>query len=383
MERFDVAIVGAGPAGCSAAIFLARRGYSVVLLEKSVFPREKLCGDFLNPVNWEIFEKLGIQDELLSLKHAKVQSFRMSASSVNVTVPFARRNGSYAFGLGLRRSLFDDVLLRLAEREGATIRQGCKLNQLSREKTEWGLTWGDSSASEKVAATLLIGADSRNSWVAHRLGLTAPGEKSAKFIAFQLHLQAYGQTDGEVQIHLFPGGYAGLVGLGGGMANLCFTVEKRKAREASVDAFFEKCLYRNLHLKKALEQSKIVGDMRSAYPVYFSPRRCYGDGFLLTGDAAQVTEPVTGEGVYFALKSGELAAKAIDLAFTKGKFSFRQLSSYSLACQQIFSSRQRVNGLIRALIYRPSLLEPLIRLSSKNFFPIGCLVNLVCGTRQT
>lgn len=59
MKRFDVAVIGAGPAGCSSAVFLACKGYSVALLEKQQFPREKLCGDFLSPANWEIFEKLG------------------------------------------------------------------------------------------------------------------------------------------------------------------------------------------------------------------------------------------------------------------------------------------------------------------------------------
>ena len=72
MERFDVAIVGAGPAGSSAAISLARKGYSVILLERAIFPREKLCGDFLNPANWPLLERLGVVDEILSLEHEKV-----------------------------------------------------------------------------------------------------------------------------------------------------------------------------------------------------------------------------------------------------------------------------------------------------------------------
>ena len=66
MERFDVAIVGAGPAGSSAAIYLARKGYSVALLDKEQFPREKLCGDFLNPVNWPVLRDLEIDREVLA-----------------------------------------------------------------------------------------------------------------------------------------------------------------------------------------------------------------------------------------------------------------------------------------------------------------------------
>jgi geranylgeranyl reductase family protein len=379
MKRFDVAIVGAGPAGCSSAIFLAHRGYSVALLDKALFPREKLCGDFLNPANWEIFDRLGIRDALLSLQHEKVESFLISRQSASATVPFPSRNGCSFFGLGLRRSLFDDLLLRLAERDGVTVRQGCKPSELCRDEAGWVLTCGDSSAEKNLRAKVLIGADGRNSWVAHRLGLTAPAESSGRFVAFQLHLRDCRGIDRDVQIHLFPGGYAGLVGLGEGMANICFTAEKKLAREApAIDIFFKKYLYQNNRLKDALRTAEPVGEFRSMYPIYFSPRRCFGEGFMLAGDAARVTEPVTGEGVYFALRSGELAAEAADAAFQRGDISARQLSGYGVACRRAFAGRVRINRLVRAAIHRPYLLTPLLSFSRKSNFPVVALVNRVC-----
>jgi geranylgeranyl reductase family protein len=381
VRRFDVAIVGAGPAGSSAAIFLARKGYSVALLDKSLFPRDKLCGDFLNPVNWEIFEKLGIDDKLLASEHEKVSSFRISTPTVEACIPLTSSNGQRAFGLGLRRSLLDNLLLKRAEREGATVRQGFRINSLCREDHGWILSESEDADGGAVRSRLLIAADGRNSWVAHRLALARQAENSGRHIAFQLHLRGCRRIGGEVQIHLFPGGYAGLVGLGGDMVNLCLTVDKEKARKTlTADALREKCLYKNLHLRETLQDTEIVGDMRSVYPVYFSPRRCCGDRFMLAGDAARVTEPITGEGVYFALKSGELAAEAIDLAFIKGDFSAQILSHYKRACQRAFSLRQRVNSIIRALIYRPSLVRPSIRLACKTSFPIGPLVHFVCQT---
>ena len=77
-------------------------------------------------------------------------------------------------------------------------------------------------------------------------------------------------------------------------------------------ALLERFLWKNRYLRELLADTEIVGQIRSAYPVYFSPRRCYGDGFLLVGDAARVTEPVTGEGIYFALKSAEILAQTIE-----------------------------------------------------------------------
>ncbi|HBA39044.1 MAG TPA: hypothetical protein DCZ05_04690, partial [Deltaproteobacteria bacterium] len=107
--------------------------------------------------------------------------------------------------------------------------------------------------------------------------------------------------------------------------------------------------------------------------------RSYGDGYLLVGDAARVTEPVTGEGVYFALRSGILAAEVMDRAFKRGNGSAEQLAGYSRLCQKAFSFRQRVNRIIGALVYRPFLLAPFLRLSSTTSFPLRPLVDRLCG----
>jgi geranylgeranyl reductase family protein len=380
MERFDVAIVGAGPAGSSAAISLMRKGYSVLLADRSLFPREKLCGDFLNPVSWPIFERLGIADKLLESGHEKVTTFRMTSfSGEEVAFGFSSQK-KHPFGLGFRRFHLDYLLLSQAESEGATVKQGCKVIGLNRERCGWSIILSNHSKEEEIHAKILVGADGRNSWVAHRLGLGQPSEKRGQYLAFQFHLRHVKDLRGEVQIHIFPGGYAGLVGLGGEIANLCFTVEKGRVKKGlSMESLFENCLNKNPRLKELLRASEFVGTARSTYPVYFAPRLLCGDGFLLVGDAARVTEPVTGEGVYFALKSGELATEAIDLAFAEGDLTARQMSSYRHACQAAFALRQRVNDLIRALVYRPSLLTPLIRLSARAHFPIGSFVDLVCG----
>lgn len=380
LERFDVAIVGAGPAGSSAAISLARNGHSVVLLDQALFPREKLCGDFLNPINWPLFAQLGVADQLLSCEHEEVTAFRISTfSGEEATIRFPPRNGQPHYGLGLKRFYLDDLLLRAAEREGVVVRQGCRIRRLARENGGWTISLDDHFMGKRVQAVFLIGADGRNSLVAHHLGLTRRKEESGNHVAFQMHLQGVRGVGGDVQIHGFPGGYAGLVGLGGGTVNLCFSVEKSRAREElAIDALFENCLFKNGYLRESLRACEVVGRVRSAYPLYFSPRRSYGDGFLLVGDAARVTEPVTGEGIYFALKSGMLAGDAALLAFRERRRSAEQFAGYERLCLKAFSFRQRVNKGIRGLIYRPALLSPLIRLSAKTTFPLRPLVEWAC-----
>jgi flavin-dependent dehydrogenase len=118
--------------------------------------------------------------------------------------------------------------------------------------------------------------------------------------------------------------------------------------------------------------------MRSTYPVYFPTRRAYGEGVLLVGDAARVNEPATGEGVYFALKSGALAARTVSQAFQKRDFSAHQLSSYERECRSAFRTRWRINTLIRWLIYRPALLSPLIRFSGRKSSLLDSIVHTIC-----
>lgn len=382
MKRFDVAVIGGGPAGSSTAISLARKGLSVIVFDKHLFPREKLCGDFLSPLTLPLLERLGVTEEILSLEPHRITAFRISSpSGTGVTCPLSSQMGRPLFGWAIGRLHLDDILLRQAAKEGSVIRTGCRLLSIEREDDAWSITVQNRTSDERWQAALLVGADGRNSRVAHRLGLTDRREKLGDAVALQLRLHGTKRVGNEVQIHLFPGGYAGLVNLGGGITNLCLALARAEVKKGvSAGTLFESRLYRNPNLREALERSQIIGSIRSAYPVYFSPRRSYGSGFLLVGDAARVTEPVTGEGVYFALKAGELAAEAASLAFSRGDLSARQLASYERASRRVFSRRQRMNRLIRALMYRPSLLTPLIRLSSMTSVPISPLVNYVCHT---
>ncbi len=378
MRRFDAAIVGAGPAGASAAVFLARRGYSVALIDKAVFPRDKLCGDFLNPAGWNLFERLGVRVALLAAAHEKIDAFRVSTPAAEAVIPFPERNGGRVFGLGLTRRVFDHLLVQRAAGAGATLYEGCKLRAIERYNGGWMLQAEPGAGENKLHARLLVAADGRNSWTARRLGVAGRDPAAGKFVGLQINLAGYRGARGEIQIHLFPGGYAGLMGLPGGTANLAFAIARDLVQKNSVETLLDSHLKQNPHLKDAIAGAAIEGEVRSAYPLEFVPRRAVGDGFLLAGDAVRVTEPVTGEGVFFALKTGELAAEAADRAFARGDLTARGLAPYVAACRRALARREGVNRLIRALVYRPWLATPLVRLSAGRRFPINLLVNQVC-----
>ena len=379
MENFDVAVVGAGPGGSSAAVALSRSGYSVALLDKEPFPREKLCGDFLNPINWPLLRELEVDREVLVRPHEKVTTFRFTSfSGDEAEVPLPESEDGSLFGLGVRRFDLDHVLLKKAESKGATLFQECKLTDLKRQGQSWLLQFDRAGIIEKLRARVLIGADGRNSWVAHRLGLAGPGTIQGRSVGFQFRLKGSNRDTGKVEIHLFRGGYAGIVGLGGATVNLCLAIEKDRLRDRRPEQFLlDTCLPQNSRLEEVLNGAR-VSETRSTYPVYFPPRRAFAEGVLLVGDAARVNEPVTGEGIYFALKSGELAAWTIDQAFRRGDFSPDQLSSYERECQSAFRMRRGINAVIRWLIYRPALMSPLIRFSRRRRGLLDSLVHTIC-----
>ena len=374
-----MAIIGAGPAGAAAAISLAGKGYQVALIDKEKFPRDKLCGDFINPVNWPILRELGVDNHVLSSEHDKITAFRITAcSGEHAQARLPADNSAPEFGLGLSRTRFDVTLLRKAEHQGAVVLQGCRIKSLEREPRGWELLLDHACGA--IRAHVLIGADGRNSWVAHRLGLTSAAETQGRSVGFQIHLDAPNVVRGNIDIHIFPGGYAGLVGIGGNSFNLCLAVDKdRLPREQQAEFLSESLLPQNPYLRELLLGSRRVGDIRATYPVYFKPRRCVADGVLFIGDAAQVNEPVSGEGIYFAMKSALLAAETIDEAFGASDFSATRLRSYERRCRREFKLRRGLNMLLRHLAYRSALLAPLVRFSAKHGRPLDALVRATCA----
>ncbi|SRR5581483_143880 len=382
MIDVDVAILGAGPAGSAAASALARRGYGVALIDKKTFPREKLCGDFVNPNNLPWFRELGVEQEIFAAPHRRLTGFRITAvSGAAAEAQFSNRSDGATFGLAIRRAVLDQILLERARRLGALVQTGCRIETLARDDRGWRLKAGGSS----WRARFLIGADGRNSWVATQIG-AAWAPMRGRAVGFQLRLKEKFNgverraPDGDaIEIHLFPGGYAGVASTGDGAVTLGLAIDKRALPRARVKEFLlSERLPQNPFLRQIIRRSE-PGALRSVYPVYFRRRRACADGALLVGDAARVTEPISGEGVYFALRSGLLAAETLDCALQNGAVSADFLGRYEDACARAFRSRVMLNALLRFAVYRPALLDRLIAWSAKDNRLLGALVDAVCA----
>jgi geranylgeranyl reductase family protein len=382
MTEFDVAIVGAGPAGCSTAITLAQRGCNVALIDRAVFPREKLCGDFLNPINWPVLDELAVSQDVLACPHNQISAFRITTADGAEAFSAIPVETERRFGLGLRRFHLDHVLLQRAKQAGVSVNEGVKVTGIEKKSPGWQLGMDRHNERFSIRAKLLVGADGRNSLVARHLGVALERPNPSSSVGFEIQLRKCSAVRGNIEIHQFGGGYAGVARIDENTINLGFTVRRSLlGRSISFETLREQFLCRNPFLDKLLSESEPASDLCSVWPVYFGPRKCFGAGFLLVGDAGRVTEPVTGEGVFFALRSGQLAAATIAAVLRDGDESLARLSQYDRVCRAEFGARIRLNWLIRRLVYRPRLLSLAIGILSRRHWLLDSLVNAVCLPR--
>ncbi|MDQ6859910.1 MAG: NAD(P)/FAD-dependent oxidoreductase, partial [Verrucomicrobiota bacterium] len=207
---FDVAIVGSGPAGASCATFCARSGLRTVLLEREKFPREKVCGDCLNPSCTPLLERLGVGDAVRELPHGKLRKvdfIAIGGRTISVALP---ENAEIA----VKRSLFDELLMQRAAEAGAEVRDGVTLTAITAAPNEWKVT-----AGETIRARFVVAADGRNSTVARLLGLLPRIEKER--VGLQTHLPLPADFGERVVLQFLPEGYSGQAPVGDNELNLC------------------------------------------------------------------------------------------------------------------------------------------------------------------
>ncbi len=342
---FDVAIVGGGPAGSSCAAFCAAAGLRTVVLEREKFPREKVCGDCLNPACWPILRRLELAERVRGLPHGKldcVEFIGIGGRRVTVELP-AGEDAEIA----VKRSLFDQLLLERSRELGATVVEAVTVTALSPpdpRTDHWTISAGDKA----FRARMLIAADGRNSTVARLCGLRPRSAKER--VALQTHWPLPPDFGDRVILEFRPEGYSGQAPLGDGQLNLCLV--SVPARIAPLRAWAEK------RFRIPPNHS-----WRTITPLTREPISPGQSGLFLVGDAARVVEPFTGEGIYYALASGELAAKAIILQCEGGNAGDVAVA-YSAAHAELYKGRLWINRLARAAVLSPriaSALLPVVR----------------------
>jgi geranylgeranyl reductase family protein len=328
---FDVAIVGGGPAGSSCAAFCALAGLRTLVIEREKFPREKVCGDCLNPSCWAVLEHLGVAQRVRDLPHSKLDSVEFIAiDGHNVVVDLPTGDNCE---VSVKRSLFDDLLLTRARDVGADVREGTTVTALA-NNGNWKI---ETAAGESFSARTLIGADGRNSTVA-RLRNLLP-RPARERVALQAHIPLPRNFGRRIILQFLQEGYSGQAPVNETQLNLCLvgtppTISRLR--------------------KWAERHFEITPDQpwRTITPLTRSPVPCAHENLLFIGDAARVVEPFTGEGIYYALRSGELAADAIT-KIVRGKDRQSALREFTRASAQMYRGRLWINRLARDAVLWP------------------------------
>ena len=325
----DVLIVGAGPAGSSIALRLGRAGVDVALLERSRFPRTKVCGEYLSPGALAALHDLRCADAVLARAHRvrRVSLAAFGAGPALLTLP-----GDGA--LSLSRAILDDALRDAALACGVRALHGAFLHAED-EGGALGIVFRDADGVERECrARVLIGADGAWSTVAARSGLAGEQRRGGRW-AVGGHLRGVnGGSDDTLEMCIGPGGYYARNPLGGDMTNAMLVMPRPMAGDEEADAIVEELSAGRMRFDAAkLEKRVAIGPLR------YEPSRLAAGRIMLSGDAAGLLDPFVGQGVAIALESSTTGADAA-LALLAGASAPQVARSLARARRELVMPRR-------------------------------------------
>ena len=362
MAAVDVIVVGGGPGGSATAAFLARSGMRVALFERATFPRRKPCGDYLNPGCDAAFARLGVRDAVAASGARTVHGMHIVAPTGDaVTLSFEHR-----VGWDLPRRTLDDLLLRHASRCGARVFQGVRVVGVARDprRVLVSVARAPGAAPETYTASLAVGADGLRSAVARMAGLGGPPRRGRYTLGAYLEgLAPRTAPDAGVgEVHLGTDRYCGVAYLPEGLANVTVAVgrDTLRSRGGPIEAWYWASLRTFPELADRLAHARQVGPIAASGPLGYWRRRCVADRIVLVGDAAAYVDPMTGQGVYLALRGAELAASAALEALGRAGSIRRGLAGYVRARGELHGVFL-ISRILQALAFRPGLATRVIR----------------------
>ncbi len=373
MLTAPVLIVGAGPAGCSASVFLSKAGIPHVIIDKADFPRDKVCGDAVSGNSMYVLRAAGADwvDDLWQSKESVLQAPGLTFVAPNgksLAVAISDKEGRPS-GFTAPRLFFDNFLFRRLDKTFATVHTGSTLESLSREGEGWLVAIHTPGGTQELRTKLVIAADGDKGVVRKLLGLR---ESDLKSTAVGLRAYYSGVTfpedgSGNIELHFLPEllpGYLWIFPMAGGLANVGVGMpgkdvrdRKLNLRERMLDAIAHNDTL-SARFGAAKPEGKILG---WGLPMGTERRSVCGDAYMLTGDAAQLIDPFSGEGIGNALYSGMKAAKAAVAALADGDYTAPALKRlYEDPLYKGIWSELQISGLLQRLSRYPWIMNFII-----------------------
>ena len=383
-KTYDAIVVGAGPGGATAAAFMAESGLRVLLLDKSTFPRDKVCGDAISGKSVDVLRRLNLVDEVMQTR--QVGSWGVTFGGPygdEVAIPFTKElDKPVPPGFVCAREVFDQVLFEKAVQAGADVRQGVAVKKLLWED---GRVTGVEAEQQSLRgastlrplpltlhAPIVVGADGAYSVVAREVGMQQLDERHycAGLRAYYTGVTGFHRLN-HVELHFVDEaipGYFWIFPMADGRANVGIGMLSRaiKKKDVRLKEVLAACVA-HPRFRERFAGAEQVGPVRGwGLPLGSKPRPMAGDGWLLVGDAASLIDPFTGEGIGNAMIAGELAAKWTSRAKAEGDYAAAFLQGYQRDVLDYLQGELRLSHAMQRLIGWKWLLNTVIRKASRS-----------------
>ncbi len=381
MNHTDIVIVGAGPAGCSTSLFLAKQKIPHTIIEKAIFPRDKVCGDALSGKTVYVLNQLNpdIVPAFAGLNQEFIDSWGVKFVAPNgkaIDIPFKQdiSKEKYPPGFISKRMDFDHELFKRLDRYYAHVIEGAEVTDVLQQNGLSEINYTQNNQSFQIKnIKLVVGAEGDRSIIGKKLGLIkkendhyCAGIRAYYSGVEGMHPQNF------IELHFLPEmlpGYFWIFPLPNGMTNvgagmLSSEVSKRKVnlKQDMLDA-----IANNPNIKNRFKNAKLEGKIQGwGLPLGSKKRPLSGNGFLLTGDAGALIDPFTGEGIGNALYSGMMAADVIAEAIKNNRFDATFLNQYDVAFYNRQWDELKLSHTMQKLCKYPWLFNFVVNKAHKN-----------------
>ncbi|MGH3203074.1 MAG: geranylgeranyl reductase family protein [Streptosporangiaceae bacterium] len=385
-DEADVIVVGAGPAGSTTAYYLAQAGLDVLMLEKSAFPRETVCGDGLTPRGVKALVAMGIsvgeQDGWVRNK-----GLRVIGAGKRLELPWPELSSYPGYGLVRPRTDLDQMLARRAQRAGARLLEGLTvtgpvLHERSGRITGVKAKAGD-GGERSYRARVIVAADGNSSRLSVAMGLRKRDDRPLG-VAVRTYYTSPRHDDDYLEswLDLWDGdrllpGYGWIFGMGDGTSNVGLGLLNTSAAFGHTDyhALLRKWLAGMPAEWGLVEENRTQPIRGAALPMGFNRTPHYYRGLLLVGDAGGMVNPFNGEGIAYAMESGEILARTIAQALARARRAEteRVLAGYPRALNEAYGGYYAAGRMFVKAIGRPGFM----RFATKHGMPRPALMRFV------
>lgn len=382
-KKYNVIIIGGGPSGSTSAYFLAKSGLNVLLLDKATFPREKTCGDGLTP------RAIGMLDELGLLETVKVASYQMDEATVfapngtDVTTTMPLRDDVPPLLLSIPRFKLDNMILQKAVEAGVELREGINIQNV--EMSADGITVHGKQNGRLITLNSRMGliAVGANTGLLKRIGVLK--ETPPLTLAARTYYENIKDLSGRFEFY-FEGiplpGYAWIFPLSDTSANIgagIFGLHSRRRKKQTAQSVLDQFLTLP-RIQHMLSNARRVGPVRG-FPIRtdFAHAPTFAQNLLLAGEAAGLVNPLTGEGIDYALESGKIAAEHLVAMFEAGDFSTQRLEEYDRSLRNLFHDQVVFCEHIRDWYLHRPIINRLVRVAQKRAHFRELFTDIVLG----